>query len=262
MEEPAAKKACIEQQEQEGVDDEAATEREKTLLQDLIIARDALEKMKGVLSQRLRYEAQQHSSQGSRGVSGEDSRQMVRDNKKLTRALRQTCNKLERSDTMLDRLEGMLLEEGLDQEAANRIAGQMRAVPDVQLTIVNAPNEVVEIGVKKGAVLKPAITLRVDGKDASSLKDLAVQARAVQGSQRVDAGLSGESIVALDITTGLVSFSSLCFAKTSQQCHSLPIGLHFELLHHGVSMEPPVVARDPRDYHVTTRGIATKKTDE
>jgi hypothetical protein len=37
-------------------EEEPHTEREAALLQDLIIARDALDKMKGVLSQRIRYE--------------------------------------------------------------------------------------------------------------------------------------------------------------------------------------------------------------
>jgi hypothetical protein len=273
MEEPAAKKACVERviestrpkevdgELDEGIGSEAATEREKALLADLIIARDALEKMKGVLSQRLRYEAQQHSSQSSRGAggSGDDSRQLVRDNKKLSHGLRQARNKLEQRDAMLERLQGLLVAEGLDADVAKRIAGQMRAPLDVRLTIVNAPAEVVEVGVKKGAALRPAITLRVDGSDAATTKELIVRVRAVQGSHRVDGALSGETSVALDVTTGLVTFSSLCFTKTSQQCNGLPVSLVFELLHHGVSMDPSVIVRDPRDYHVTARGTGAKK---
>lgn len=246
------------------------TAREEALLEDLIIARDALDKMKGLLSQRIRYEQQLHSSQTPTptptppAASMAETAALQKENRALRKALRQTRGELERHRSALGRLEFMLAAEGVPLDKARAISSRAAAPPDLRLVWLGSggggkpPGEDSSLRpgeekVQSKKSLRPAPTVRLEGRDADLMaKDLSVRVRAMQADRVVDDVLSGDLVVPVDPATSICIFSRLSFVKTSLQCNDLPFTLMFSLVLRGVALEPPVQLRSLVEYLVTS----------
>jgi hypothetical protein len=125
------------------------TAMEKQLLADLVLARDALEKMKQVLSSRIRYDS---SSSNSKKLEKEVE-ELQRENATLRRVLASARNREAQAERFASRLEGCfysygmmlflnsgetatLVSLGADASLAKAAAAAVLAQPQLKLSVV------------------------------------------------------------------------------------------------------------------------------
>ena len=230
---------------QPGLDD--ATPRERQLLGDLVLARDALEKMKQVLSSRIRYDTSTTLSSKS-----DDIRRLEKENQQLRRALAVARNQHEQTQRWTARLETVLQSEGLPLEQAQRVAARAREPPALTLTVeegeVAGERETV-----KGVRVRPPVVVRLGGSDARG-GSFAVLARACVGRTAVEGALGGTVLVPVDAASMTATFADLVFTATSSGSGGgLPFELVFACAERGVLLEPAVQAQHPVSFVVVTR---------
>lgn len=235
--------------DEDGVEIEMS-DREKKLLADLVLARDALQAMKDMVSRGVRYDA----ASASRAVLEEEVSMLKRENDRLRISLAELRMMLERREKGLSRLEKALLEEGCALEMARRVTTRVLAPPSLTLRIVeeegskkkreeNTTSSTAGSSVRSLVAktrLKPPICIVLEGELADSDPPFQVRAMARVGPIAADGALAGEVQMTVDKKSNQVVFSKLCFVHLSSAYDGLPFVLSFVLCQYGVPLNPPV----------------------
>lgn len=175
---------------------------------------------------------------------------MQQENKVLKKHWLKSQVEVERARRLVERLEGWLRQEGMNEEQASRIGALAKAPVMLRLEVTGEAEECKEFEVRTGHEL-PAVTVRLKGTDALfEPHEYAVRVRAVQGSHLVGGVLEGSLTEPIDEHARTATFRALKFVKTSHQCNDLPFGLVFFLVQKGVALEPSIQVTKRGEYHV------------
>ncbi len=223
------------------------TPREQQLLADLVLARDALEKMKQVLSSRIRYDTSTTLSSKS-----DEVKRLEKENGRLRQALAVARNQHDQTQRWMARFEAVLVSEGMPAEQAKRVAARAKEPPSLRLTLEEC-EEAGEREAVKGVRVRPAPIVKLGGSDAVG-DGFAIMARASVGSNEIEGALGGDVLVSVDPRSMTATFPNLVFNVTSAGGGGgLPMELSFVCAERGIVLEPKVHVTHPVSFLVVTR---------
>jgi hypothetical protein len=194
-----------------------------------------------------------HSSASSKAT--EETKKLQEEVRGLKRGLGRSRNEAERGKWYLERIEGLMRLEGVEEELVKRIMTQSRLPLQLELQMAGRAEDKEEVLCK--ALLQPPLRLWLEGPDAAIKSNFAVRVRVKQGRTYVEGAVGGDRLRVLEWKEGekcpSCEFSTLSFLKPSEG--GLPFVLIFQLLQNGVITDPPVELCCSQEFFV----VKTKK---
>lgn len=176
-------------------DSAALSARERQLLDDLIVARDALEQAKQLLAHRLR-----HDASVSALTRMQEQQQQQRT---LNMQLRASCRRLQHQ---LSKLPAALAAAGLDTARAHAVIAALEAPLDIRLECESVASVELRVAPRKRLRPAPKVVLRGTDAAAGATGKFWVLAR-LEGDKYAES-LTGETLVPI-AANGMAEFREL-----------------------------------------------------